>query len=132
MSGTPENPGIMPRAISLMYEIIRSQEPKCQSTVDVNMLEIYNDKLLDLLDENLLEDSAKLQIKKDTRVLRYQFDNDNDREVSMFKTQLVFEFQMLRKRFNVLIRESRIDTWQQQTSMSTHLDLILSSLSPFL
>lgn len=105
MSGTPENPGIMPRAISLMYEIIKRQEPKCQSTVDVNMMEIYNDKLLDLLDENLLEDSAKLQIKKDARVLCYHFDNDNDREVSMFKMQLAFEFQMQRKHFNVSIRE---------------------------
>lgn len=50
MQGTPENPGINPRALANLFELSRERADQGSSfTISATMLEIYNDRVRDLL-----------------------------------------------------------------------------------
>ncbi len=61
MAGNASLPGLTPRAISLLFKL--AEEGKANNTVTfrASMLEIYNDKLNDLM--YLIDNSAKVQYK---------------------------------------------------------------------
>src|SRR3954468_3892866 len=71
MSGTADKQGIMPRSINQIFEIAKNESNKSKFSIKCYMLEIYNDRLVDLLGDDLVEDSAKLQIKKSTKGMMY-------------------------------------------------------------
>ncbi|XP_028399082.1 kinectin-like [Dendronephthya gigantea] len=61
-------PGIAPRAMERIFAVINENKGKFAFKVSVYMLELYNDRLIDLLAENSNTD-AKLDIKKDKKGL---------------------------------------------------------------
>lgn len=73
MTGSPSNPGITPRAISRLFQIIEASADAFETTVQVYMVELYNDNLRDLflgLDKkkgSAVGKPPKLDIKKDAK-----------------------------------------------------------------
>ncbi|XP_067052356.1 kinesin-like protein KIFC3 isoform X2 [Acropora muricata] len=61
MEGSQSNPGINQRAITLLFEETRDRGVNWQFTINVSVLEIYNEMLRDLLGE---DPSQKLEIRK--------------------------------------------------------------------
>ncbi|XP_002122612.2 uncharacterized protein LOC100187504 [Ciona intestinalis] len=60
-------PGIAPRAFERIFNLIKENSQKFSFSVSCYMMELYNDKLIDLLVASGGGDSAKLDIKKDKR-----------------------------------------------------------------
>uniref|UniRef100_H2XNC3 Kinesin-like protein n=1 Tax=Ciona intestinalis TaxID=7719 RepID=H2XNC3_CIOIN len=60
-------PGIAPRAFERIFSLIKENSQKFSFSVSCYMMELYNDKLIDLLVTSGGGDSAKLDIKKDKR-----------------------------------------------------------------
>lgn len=63
-----KSPGIAPRAMDAIYKLMDEQKSKFSFKVTCYMLELYNDKLIDLLAPHGKE-PAKLDIKKDKKGL---------------------------------------------------------------
>ncbi|EDO37229.1 predicted protein, partial [Nematostella vectensis] len=59
-------PGIAPRAMDNIYSLIEENKKKFSFKIYVYMMELYNDKLIDLLTTSH-QDSARLDIKKDKK-----------------------------------------------------------------
>lgn len=49
MLGTPEEPGIAPRAFTRLFQLLDEGRARQEAAVSTYMLELYNDKLIDLL-----------------------------------------------------------------------------------
>lgn len=64
-------PGIAPRAFQGIFELIQEQKNKYTIVVQAYMLELYNDKLIDLFAKPGTSDEEKMEIKKDKRGLVY-------------------------------------------------------------
>ncbi|XP_076817238.1 uncharacterized protein LOC143462825 isoform X1 [Clavelina lepadiformis] len=64
--GSPKAPGIAPRAFNRIFEIVQKNQKKFTFTVSCYMLELYNEKLVDLLNVSKGNES-KLDIKKDNK-----------------------------------------------------------------
>ncbi|EGR30329.1 kinesin-like calmodulin-binding protein, putative [Ichthyophthirius multifiliis] len=62
MYGTQENPGITPRAINELYNLIQNMSQLNNIIVKVHLVELYTDNIIDLLDNNHLK---KIEIKED-------------------------------------------------------------------
>ncbi|KAB7495517.1 Kinesin-like calmodulin-binding protein, partial [Armadillidium nasatum] len=68
MLGTDAKPGIAPRAFERIFDLMEEGNCKFDCVVSVYMLELYNDKLVDLLKNNAYTESMdKLEIKKDKK-----------------------------------------------------------------
>ena len=68
MLGSDSCPGIAPRSFQRIFEIIEEEKPRYEISVSAYMLELYNDKLIDLLKPNgYNEPTEKLEIKKDKK-----------------------------------------------------------------
>lgn len=63
-----KSPGIAPRAMEAIYKLMSEQKGKFTFKVHCYMLELYNDRLIDLLAAHG-KDPAKLDIKKDKKGL---------------------------------------------------------------
>ncbi|GFN80567.1 kinesin-like protein [Plakobranchus ocellatus] len=64
-------PGIAPRAFERIFELAEENRGKFKTTVSVYMLELYNDKLIDLFAKPGTSDDEKMEIKKDKKGLVY-------------------------------------------------------------
>ncbi|XP_036382699.1 kinesin-like protein KIN-14E [Megalops cyprinoides] len=64
-----KNPGIMPRAFQKIFDIIQENMSKFDIKVSAYMLELYNDRLLDLFVSPAEAFSKKIEIKKDKKGL---------------------------------------------------------------
>ncbi|KAK3096468.1 hypothetical protein FSP39_000498 [Pinctada imbricata] len=62
-------PGIAPRAFNRIFDLIHEQRNKFTITVTSYMLELYNDKLIDLYAKPGTSDDEKMEIKKDKKGL---------------------------------------------------------------
>ncbi|XP_061731647.1 kinesin-like protein KIFC3 isoform X2 [Nerophis ophidion] len=60
MEGVPEDPGLNPRALRLLFSEVMDKSPDWEYKISVSMVEIYNETLRDLLGHNI---SDKLDIK---------------------------------------------------------------------
>jgi hypothetical protein len=65
MQGPPNKPGIMPRAMELLFKTAGRDAGRFNISFECCMIEIYNDQLIDLLSGNS-EETGKLSIKKDS------------------------------------------------------------------
>lgn len=69
--GSEDNPGLTPRGVSELFDILERNASKASYNVKVSMLELYVDDLQDLLAENKKGEKAfklpKLEIKKDPK-----------------------------------------------------------------
>ncbi|XP_051784531.1 uncharacterized protein si:dkey-96l17.6 [Erpetoichthys calabaricus] len=63
------NPGVMPRAFKRMFQIIDENQSKSDFKVSAYMLELYNDRLLDLFVHPNESFNKKTEIKKDKKGL---------------------------------------------------------------
>ncbi|KAG2465635.1 KN14E protein, partial [Polypterus senegalus] len=63
------NPGVMPRAFKRMFQIINENQSKSDFKVSAYMLELYNDRLLDLFVHPNESFNKKTEIKKDKKGL---------------------------------------------------------------
>ncbi|KAJ7388813.1 hypothetical protein OS493_035597, partial [Desmophyllum pertusum] len=63
-----KSPGIAPRSMEAIYQLMGEQKSKFSFKVQCYMLELYNDRLIDLLAPHGKE-PAKLDIKKDKKGL---------------------------------------------------------------
>jgi kinesin family protein C2/C3 len=61
MMGTPENRGVNVRAINELFAVARERDDDWDTSVKVSMIEIYNEKIRDLLDA---EGQAQLDIRQ--------------------------------------------------------------------
>jgi hypothetical protein len=71
VTGIPENPGIIPRAVSTLFEIADKNRANVRVTIETYMVELYNDVLVDLYGDRKFahgEGPAKLEISKDAKV----------------------------------------------------------------
>ncbi|KAK9137271.1 hypothetical protein Sjap_007865 [Stephania japonica] len=64
MEGTPENRGVNYRTLEELFRISNERGGTNKHELFVSMLEVYNEKIRDLLVENLNEPSKKLEIKQ--------------------------------------------------------------------
>lgn len=62
MMGNPDTPGVIPRAVEEIFEVIRAEDDSREFLLRVSYLEIYNESLRDLLEP---EGTAKLDIRID-------------------------------------------------------------------
>jgi hypothetical protein len=67
MTGPKDKPGIIPRAMYLLYDIAKREKVHYKCSIKCYMLELYNDTLVDLL-QSPKEGASKLAIKKDEKV----------------------------------------------------------------
>jgi kinesin family protein 22 len=64
MEGTPEQPGVVPRAAALIFDQVRAEQTGTWSTkVLMSQLEIYNEKICDLLDKDAHKPDSKQQLE---------------------------------------------------------------------
>lgn len=63
MQGKPDNPGIIPRVAQKLMELIHSKEEEDKYDIRMSYLEIYNEKVLDLLDPK----DEDLHIRQDAK-----------------------------------------------------------------
>ena len=61
MDGPEENPGIGQRALIQIFEKLQTKQDKTEFSINVSLLEIYNEKIRDLLDQK----NQKLELKMD-------------------------------------------------------------------
>ncbi|XP_072961067.1 kinesin-like protein KIN-14J [Typha angustifolia] len=64
MEGTPENRGVNYRALEVLFRISQERCSSVRYEFSVSMLEVYNEKLRDLLEENSDQLAKKLEIKQ--------------------------------------------------------------------
>ncbi|KAK3759215.1 hypothetical protein RRG08_054936 [Elysia crispata] len=64
-------PGIAPRAFQRIFELAEENEGKFKTSISVYMLELYNDKLIDLFAKPGTSDDERMEIKKDKKGLVY-------------------------------------------------------------
>ncbi|RWR76677.1 kinesin-like protein KIN-14S isoform X1 [Cinnamomum micranthum f. kanehirae] len=64
MEGTPENRGVNYRTLEELFRISRERTSTMKYELFVSMLEVYNEKIRDLLAENSLQEAKKLEIKQ--------------------------------------------------------------------
>ncbi|CAL4124624.1 unnamed protein product, partial [Meganyctiphanes norvegica] len=67
MLGTENNPGIAPRAFTRLFQLIEEDCNRHEVQVSTYMMELYNDKLIDLLKPNGANESDRLEIKRDKK-----------------------------------------------------------------
>ena len=61
MQGPPSNPGINQRALDSLFEKTRDRDDDWQFSINVSVIEIYNEMVLDLLSD---DPTKKLDIRK--------------------------------------------------------------------
>eukprot|EP01064_Diplonema_japonicum_P006922 TRINITY_DN1472_c1_g1_i1.p1 TRINITY_DN1472_c1_g1~~TRINITY_DN1472_c1_g1_i1.p1 ORF type:complete len:1188 (+),score=400.85 TRINITY_DN1472_c1_g1_i1:87-3650(+) len=66
LAGTDEQPGVAPRSMSELWNLLNSISGTFDVSMTCSMVELYNDKLYDLLRDQSL-DPVRLDIKKDAR-----------------------------------------------------------------
>ena len=59
MEGTPENRGVNYRTLEELFRISRERTSTMKYELFVSMLEVYNEKIRDLLAENSLQEAKK-------------------------------------------------------------------------
>ncbi|XXG54474.1 hypothetical protein AAC387_Pa03g2342 [Persea americana] len=64
MEGTPENRGVNYRTLEELFRISRERTSTMKYELFVSMLEVYNEKIRDLLAENSLQEAKKLEVKQ--------------------------------------------------------------------
>lgn len=64
-------PGIAPRAFQRIFELAEENQGKFKTSISVYMLELYNDKLIDLFAKPGTSDDERMEIKKDKKGLVY-------------------------------------------------------------
>ncbi|XP_069137700.1 uncharacterized protein [Argopecten irradians] len=64
-------PGIAPRAFERIFQLIQELRSKFTITVTAYMMELYNDKLIDLFAKPGASDDDKMEIKKDKKGMVY-------------------------------------------------------------
>lgn len=67
MTGPKDKPGIIPRAMYQIFDTVKKNSTRYKFNISCYMLELYNDKLVDLL-TTTGQESPKLAIKKDEKV----------------------------------------------------------------
>lgn len=67
MLGTESNPGIAPRAFQRLFQLVNSNRARYNVHVSTYMMELYNDKLIDLLKPVTSVESDRLEIKRDKK-----------------------------------------------------------------
>ncbi|XP_045127324.1 kinesin-like protein KIN-14I isoform X1 [Portunus trituberculatus] len=67
MIGSENNPGIAPRAFKRLFQLIEAGHSRHTVQASAYMMELYNDKLIDLLRPTGNNESEKLDIKKDKK-----------------------------------------------------------------
>ncbi len=72
ITGSPEDPGIIPRAVATIFDLADKNRANIRVSVESYMVELYNDVLIDLYnfqDKKLvhLEGPSKLEISKDAK-----------------------------------------------------------------
>jgi Kinesin-like protein len=71
MHGTPENPGITPRAADELFNLLSNMQNFCDINVSLHMVELYLDTLIDLLPQKGLKKPLHLEIKEDIKGMVY-------------------------------------------------------------
>ena len=66
-----DNPGLIPRTVKEIFRIQRRDAQKIKIGVKIYMVELYRDKLVDLLSDVPAKDQPSLNIKKDARGIVY-------------------------------------------------------------
>ena len=66
-----DNPGLTPRTVKEIFRIQRRDAQKIKIGVKIYMVELYRDKLVDLLSDVPAKDQPSLNIKKDARGIVY-------------------------------------------------------------
>eukprot|EP00944_MAST-04C_sp_MAST-4C-sp1_P004286 g4286.t1 len=66
-----DNPGLIPRTVKEIFRIQRRDANKIKIGVKIYMVELYRDKLVDLLSNVAAKDQPSLNIKKDARGIVY-------------------------------------------------------------
>ena len=66
--GAPDQPGIVPRAISDIYALMEENKNKFTFSVSCYMLELYNDQIIDLQADTV---NPKMDIRKDAKGMVY-------------------------------------------------------------
>lgn len=70
MIGNEEFPGIAPRAFNGLFDIIKENESKFETTIKVYMMELYCDQVQDLL-ATKEDEGTRYVIKKDKKGMVY-------------------------------------------------------------
>ncbi|EDQ90460.1 uncharacterized protein MONBRDRAFT_1417, partial [Monosiga brevicollis MX1] len=98
MMGTPENPGVNRRAVKELIRIMSERE-HIEYEMQVSLMEIYNEKIIDLLSTDVSDNSKstlevglpfvadliKRPVKTEAEVLQALADGDNNRHVASTK-----------------------------------------------
>ncbi|XP_069181334.1 uncharacterized protein [Procambarus clarkii] len=67
MLGTETQPGIAPRAFRRLFQLVEGGKARYDVTVSTYMMELYNDKLIDLLKPITVTENERLEIKRDKK-----------------------------------------------------------------
>ena len=70
MQGNKQHPGLSPRVVDYLYELIYQQDENSKITITCNMIELYKNSLIDLLVPKKIKQhrnyfARKLEIKED-------------------------------------------------------------------
>jgi hypothetical protein len=71
MHGNAENPGITPRAVDELFNLISNLQNHCEINISCHMVELYMDTLIDLLPQKGLKKPLHLEIKEDIKGMIY-------------------------------------------------------------
>mmetsp|Transcript_42095 Transcript_42095/g.51065 ORF Transcript_42095/g.51065 Transcript_42095/m.51065 type:complete len:1267 (-) Transcript_42095:505-4305(-) len=66
INGNQENPGLTPRAVTELFQVLRRDQNKFSFSVKTFMLELYQENLVDLLLPEKTKDKPKLEIKQES------------------------------------------------------------------
>lgn len=84
MIGTGEDPGIAPRSVEEIFDLLRPIEKTCRVSVSATLVELYLDNLVDLLaSESAAGAAKKLEVKEDLITNSTYISNATVREEKM-------------------------------------------------
>ena len=107
MEGPPENPGVNTRALTRLFDIIEEKRESESITVRLSILEIYNEKIKDLLVEPAVVAKTSYEVKTG---------GDTGNYVSNLTTQDVTSLHDI-ERWGAIAHKNRS---QAKTSMNEH------------